>query len=52
MAVPNKVLNGFRTGIALEKNLFHKACFGVNGVPAGSGVIRVGDRMQVTAWYD
>jgi uncharacterized protein YcbX len=51
-AVPSKVLMGYRTGIALEKGLFGKACWGVNGVPEGSGVIRVGDRVRVTARFD
>jgi uncharacterized protein YcbX len=42
----------FRTGLAREKGLWAKSCFGSNGVPRGVGVVRVGDRVRVTEWFD
>ncbi|TDL19380.1 hypothetical protein BD410DRAFT_727313 [Rickenella mellea] len=45
-AVPHKVLMSFRTG--LDPARMTKACFGCNGVPHGSGSIRVGDSVRVT----
>ena len=44
-AVPYKVLMKFRTGKDPEQ--LNKPCFGVNGVPHGSGTIRIGDRVSV-----
>jgi uncharacterized protein YcbX len=43
-AVPFKVLIKFRK---VDPRMQRKACLGVNGVPAGSGVVRVGDRVHV-----
>ncbi|KAF9644632.1 hypothetical protein BDM02DRAFT_888505 [Thelephora ganbajun] len=47
-AVPYKVLMKFRRGMDPAKP--GKACFGCNGVPKGSGVIRVGDFVHVREW--
>lgn len=44
-AVPFKVLMKFRTG--LDPKHLNKPCFGCNGVPSGSGVVRVGDPVKV-----
>ena len=44
-AVPYKVLMKFRTGI--DPANMNKPCFGVNGVPEGCGVVRVGDLIKV-----
>jgi hypothetical protein len=43
-AVPFKVLMKFRT---IDPRMKMKACMGVNGVPTGSGVVKVGDRVHV-----
>jgi uncharacterized protein YcbX len=47
-AVPYKVLMKFRRGKDPVRP--GKACFGCNGVPEGSGVIRVGDFVHVKEW--
>ncbi|THH02362.1 hypothetical protein EW026_g528 [Hermanssonia centrifuga] len=47
-AVPYKVLMKFRTGV--DPANLTKPCFGCNGVPAGNGVIRVGDIVAVKEW--
>lgn len=47
-AVPYKVIMKFRTGVDPEN--LNKPCFGSNGVPGGSGVLRVGDRISVHEW--
>ena len=47
-AVPYKVLMKFRRGKDPVKP--NKACFGCNGVPMGSGIIRVGDFVHVREW--
>jgi uncharacterized protein len=44
-AVPFKVLMKFRANIDLRMKM--KACMGVNGVPTGSGMVKVGDRVHV-----
>lgn len=44
-AVPYKVLMKFRTG--KDPARLSKPCFGCNGVPSGSGVVRVGDPVTV-----
>ncbi|KAF9011098.1 MOSC N-terminal beta barrel domain-containing protein [Cyathus striatus] len=44
-AVPYKVIMKFRTGIDEVQKL--KPCVGCNGVPMGSGVVRVGDAVRV-----
>lgn len=44
-AVPFKVLMKVRTGV--EPNDKYKAFLGCNGVPLGSGVVRVGDVVTV-----
>jgi len=44
-AVPFKVLMKFRSNV--DKRLKMKPCFGVNGVPTGSGVVQVGDWVRV-----
>jgi len=44
-AVPFKPLHKFRRGLDPEKP--SKACLGCNAVPTGSGVVRVGDSVQV-----
>ena len=46
-AVPYKVLMKFRTGIAPSQRL--KPCIGCNGAPSGSGVIKVGDLVNVVS---
>lgn len=48
-AVPYKVLMKFRTGLdPIQK---FKPCVGCNGVPAGNGVVRVGDYVFIkTLW--
>jgi uncharacterized protein YcbX len=51
-AVPSQVLNGYRTNMLLEKGLSGKACWGVNGVPEGPSIVRVGDRVHVMARFD
>jgi hypothetical protein len=44
-AVPFKVLMKFRTG--LDPTCKLKPCVGCNGVPAGDGVITVGDGVYI-----
>ena len=44
-AVPYKILMKSRTG--KDPTQLNKPCFGVNGVPHGSGVVRVGDKVSV-----
>lgn len=44
-AVPFKVLMKFRTGV--DPRMKMKACMGVNGVPTGSGVVKVGEWVEV-----
>lgn len=44
-AVPFKVLMKFRTGLDPIHKL--KPCVGCNGVPAGEGVIAVGDEVYI-----
>ncbi len=46
--MPYKVLMKFRTGV--DPANLTKPCFGCNGVPAGNGVIRVGDIVAVKEW--
>ena len=47
-AVPYKVLMKFRRGKDVASP--GKSCFGCNGVPRVSGVIRVGDYVHVKEW--
>ena len=47
-AVPYKVLLKFRKGGDVLKP--GKSCFGCNGVPKVTGVIRVGDYVHVREW--
>ncbi|KAI0686817.1 MOSC N-terminal beta barrel domain-containing protein [Cytidiella melzeri] len=47
-AVPYKVIMKIRTGV--DATNMNKACFGCNGVPGGSGVVRVGDLVTVHEW--
>jgi hypothetical protein len=47
-AVPYKVLMKFRRG--KDPARVGKPCFGVNGAPLGSGVVRVGDFVHVREW--
>ncbi|KAJ3971530.1 hypothetical protein EV361DRAFT_777272, partial [Lentinula raphanica] len=44
-AVPYKVLMKFRIGLDPKNKM--KPCVGCNGVPLGSGMIKVGDRVIV-----
>lgn len=46
--MPYKVLMKYRTGKDPARK--NKPCFGVNGVPLGTGVIRVGDFVHVKEW--
>jgi hypothetical protein len=43
---------GYRANMLLEKGLSGKACWGVNGVPEGPSIVRVGDRVHVMARFD
>lgn len=47
-AVPYKVLMKFRAG--KDPARMSKPCFGCNGVPSGTGIVRVGDRVFVKEW--
>ncbi|KAI0779027.1 hypothetical protein BD413DRAFT_601634 [Trametes elegans] len=47
-AVPYKVLLKFRKN--KDPNQKSKACFGCNAVVGGSGVVHVGDRVEVVEW--
>ena len=49
-AVPYKVLMKFRRG--KDPAMPGKACFGCNGVPKGTGIIRVGDFVHVREWAE
>lgn len=44
-AVPFKILMKFRSNV--DARLKMKACFGVNGVPSKSGMVKVGDWVRV-----
>ena len=47
-AVPYKVIMKFRSG--KDPTRMNKPCFGCNGVPWGSGVVKVGERVFVKDW--
>jgi uncharacterized protein len=47
-AVPYKILLKFRIG--KDPVQMSKPCFGVNGVPLGAGIVRVGDVVHVREW--
>lgn len=47
-AVPYKIIMKFRTNV--DPQNMNKPCIGCNGVPGGSGVIRVGDLVTVEKW--
>lgn len=50
MAIPSKPMLQFRKGLAPPNT--SNSCFGCNAVPAGSGVISVGDIVSVEDWED
>lgn len=50
MSMPSKPLLQFRKGLAPHEQ--GSSCFGCNAVPAGSGVLRVGDIVSVEVWED
>ena len=47
-AVPSKVLMKVHKG--KDPEVANKPCFGVNAVPSGTGIIRVGDFVHVREW--
>ena len=47
-AIPYKVLMKFRVG--KDPAQMSKPCFGCNGVPLGTGTVRVGDFVHVKEW--
>jgi hypothetical protein len=51
-AAPLKVVINKRNFVALEGNNKGKGCFGVSCVPNGSGIIRVGDIINVKRWVE
>ncbi|KAI0068321.1 hypothetical protein BV25DRAFT_1867320 [Artomyces pyxidatus] len=48
MSVPSKPLLKFRKGLDPGRPAF--SCFGANAVPAGEGILRVGDVIAVKTW--
>jgi len=48
-SVPFKVIAKFRR---VDKTMPYTPCFGVNGLPQQSGVLRVGDNMKVLTTFD